>query len=109
MTQLEAFAQIARAVGGETELRAVLDRILANGRAIIGARTLVAYLEQEGELVAAASTDESLAGLPARLDSTEQLMRPATWSSACAGRGRRSARSWPSPRRDRASTTRRTS
>lgn len=78
VTQLEAFAQIARAVGGETELRTVLDRILANGRAIVGARTLVAYLEQEGQLVAAASTDKSLAGLPACLETSEELMAPST-------------------------------
>jgi signal transduction histidine kinase len=78
VTQLEAFAQIARAVGGETELGTVLERILENGRAIVGARTLVAYLEQDGELVAAASTDESLAGLPVRLASAEELMGPST-------------------------------
>ena len=46
VTRLEAFAEIARAVGGETELRTVLDRILEHGRAIVGARTLVAYLEE---------------------------------------------------------------
>jgi signal transduction histidine kinase len=74
VTQLEAFAQIARAVGGETELRAVLDGILVHGQEIVGARTLVAYLEEDGELVAAASTDESLAGLPARLGQAEELM-----------------------------------
>ena len=50
VTRLEAFAEIARAVGGETELRTVLDRILEHGRAIVEARTLVAYLEQDGEL-----------------------------------------------------------
>ena len=36
VTRLEAFAEIARAVGGETELRTVLDRILEHGRAIVG-------------------------------------------------------------------------
>jgi signal transduction histidine kinase len=76
VTQLEAFAEIARAVGGETELRTVLDRILAHGRAILPARTLVAYLEKDGELAAAASTDDSLAGLPPRAESVEQVMDP---------------------------------
>lgn len=70
VTRLEAFAEIARAVGGETELRTVLDRILEHGRAIVEARTLVAYVEQEGVLVAAAPTD----GLPARAASTEDLI-----------------------------------
>ena len=74
VTRLEAFAKIARAVGGETELRTVLDRILSDGRAIVGARTLVAYLEENGELAAAAATDGSLAGLPARARSTEDLI-----------------------------------
>jgi signal transduction histidine kinase len=74
VTRLEAFAEIARAVGGETELRTVLDRILSHGRAIVGARTLVAYLEEDGHLVAAAATDGSLAGLPARARSTDDLI-----------------------------------
>jgi signal transduction histidine kinase len=74
VTRLEAFAEIARAVGGETELRTVLDRILEHGRAIVEARTLVAYLEQDGELVAAAPTDGLRAGLPARAASTEELI-----------------------------------
>ena len=74
VTRLEAFAEIARAVGGETELRTVLDRILEHGRAIVGARTLVAYLEADGELVAAAATDGSRAGLPARARSTDDLI-----------------------------------
>jgi signal transduction histidine kinase len=86
VTRLEAFAEIARAVGGETELRTVLDRILSHGRAIVGARTLVAYLEATGERpvgasthvpgepVAAAATDGSLAGLPARARSTDALI-----------------------------------
>ena len=74
VTRLEAFAEIARAVGGETELRTVLDRILSHGRALVGARTLVAYLEVDGELVAAAATDGSRAGLPARARSTDDLI-----------------------------------
>jgi signal transduction histidine kinase len=74
VTRLEAFTEIARAVGGETELRTVLDRILVHGRAIVGARTLVAYLEESGELVAAAATDGSRAGLPARARSIDELI-----------------------------------
>ena len=50
--RLEAFAEIARAVGGETELDRVLKLILAQGREIVAARTLVMYLPEGGELVA---------------------------------------------------------
>jgi signal transduction histidine kinase len=52
--RLEAFAEIARAVGGETELERVLSLILAQGREIVAARTLVMYLP-EGEELAAVS------------------------------------------------------
>jgi signal transduction histidine kinase len=50
--RLEAFAEIARAVGGETELDRVLSLILAHGREIVAARTLVVYLPEDGELAA---------------------------------------------------------
>ena len=73
VTRLEAFAEIARAVGGETELRTVLDRILDRGREIVEAGTLVVYLEQDGKLAAAASTDELRAGLPEMVESAGQL------------------------------------
>jgi signal transduction histidine kinase len=50
--RLEAFAEIARAVGGETELERVLALILAQGREIVAARTLVMYLPEGDELAA---------------------------------------------------------
>jgi signal transduction histidine kinase len=50
--RLEAFAEIARAVGGETELERVLSLILAQGREIVAARTLVVYLPEGDELAA---------------------------------------------------------
>jgi signal transduction histidine kinase len=50
--RLEAFAEIARAVGGETELDRVLSLILAQGREIVAARTLVMYLPEGDELAA---------------------------------------------------------
>src|SRR5207302_6000745 len=50
--RLEAFAEIARAVGGETELERVLSLILAQGREIVAARTLVMYLPEGDELAA---------------------------------------------------------
>ena len=49
--QLEAFAEIARAVGGETDLERVLSLILEHGREIIDARLLVAYIPDGDELV----------------------------------------------------------
>ena len=114
VTRLEAFAEIARAVGGETELRTVLDRILEHGRAIVGARTLVAYLEQNGELVAARPPTDSPAGLPARARSTRRpdrvgaRRRPSRASpSACAGRERRWAHWLPRGRWRVAPSTRR--
>ncbi len=54
--RLEAFAEIARAVGGETELERVLRLILAHGREIVDARTLVVYLPEGGELAAVSAS-----------------------------------------------------
>jgi signal transduction histidine kinase len=64
--RLEAFAEIARAVGGETELERVLALILAEGREIVAARTLVMYLP-EGDELAAASGSAMGAGSHERL------------------------------------------
>lgn len=52
VARLEAFAEIARAVGGETDLERILSLILAHGREIVSAGTLVVYLPDGGELVA---------------------------------------------------------
>jgi signal transduction histidine kinase len=49
--QLEAFAEIARAVGGEVDLGRVLSLILAHGKEIVGATRLVVYLPEGEELV----------------------------------------------------------
>ncbi len=50
--QLEAFAEIARAVGDETDLDRVLSLILTRGREIIAVRELIAYLPEGDELAA---------------------------------------------------------
>jgi two-component system, NarL family, sensor histidine kinase DevS len=50
--RLEAFAEIARAVGGETDLERILSLILTHGREIVSARTLVVYLPDGDELAA---------------------------------------------------------
>jgi signal transduction histidine kinase len=57
--RLEAFAEIARAVGGETDLERVLSLILARARDIVGARSLQVFLP-EGEHVQ--RLDELVAG-----------------------------------------------
>jgi signal transduction histidine kinase len=49
--QLEAFAEIARGVGGETDLERVLSLILEHGRGIIDAGLLVVYLPDGDDLV----------------------------------------------------------
>jgi signal transduction histidine kinase len=67
--QLEAFAEIARMVGGETDLQRVLTLILDHGREIVAARRLIAYLPEGDELVrvsGAAEREDSPARLPIR-------------------------------------------
>jgi len=54
--RLEAFAEIARAVGGETDLERILSLIIAHGREIVSARTLVIYLPEGDELAAVSGT-----------------------------------------------------
>jgi signal transduction histidine kinase len=60
---LEATTQIARAVGGETDLEVILELVAKRGRALVSARTLLIELTQRSELVIAAGAGE----LPADL------------------------------------------
>ncbi len=60
---LDATVQIARAVGGETDLEVVLELVAKRGRALVCARALVIEYERAGEMVVAAGAGE----LPARL------------------------------------------
>jgi signal transduction histidine kinase len=62
VTRLEAFAEIARAVGGETDLQRVLRLILEHGREVAGARAAVVYLREGDELVTVAATEPGYAG-----------------------------------------------
>ena len=55
---LEATTEIARAVGGETDLARVLETIAKRARALVEARSLVILLEEGGELVAVAVAGE---------------------------------------------------
>src|SRR5215213_1761922 len=86
--RLEATTDIARAIGGETELETVLDTIVERGRALIEAKGLVVMLvEGDGLIVAAtAGNVESgihgmrvpLAGLTATVVRTLQPQRVET-------------------------------
>ncbi len=90
--QLEAFAEIARAVGGETDLERVLSLILAHGREVVPADRLVLFLP-DGDQLAAAGGDElgavsprlalhgSLAGCRAAQPQRHGASRPVTPSS----------------------------
>ena len=51
---LEATIQIARALGGQTDLDAILELVAKRGRALVCARALVIEIERDGELVVAA-------------------------------------------------------
>ena len=60
---LDTTVAIAQALGGETDLARILELIVKRARALVGARTLVIVLEQEGELVVAAGAGELPSGL----------------------------------------------
>lgn len=64
--RLEAFAKIARAVGGETDLERVLSLILDHGREIVAARRLVVYLPDGEELAAVSAVPGRSQRLPLR-------------------------------------------
>jgi signal transduction histidine kinase len=58
VSRLEAATEIARAVGGETNLERVLETIVKRARALVGARSLVILLEDRNELEVAATAGE---------------------------------------------------
>ena len=60
---LNATTQIARAVGGETDLDVILELVAKRGRALVDARLLVIELVQEGRLIVAAGAGELPVGL----------------------------------------------
>jgi signal transduction histidine kinase len=62
---LEATTEIARAVGGETDLERILELIAKRGRALVNARTVVILLEDHGELsvlTVAGEVDDGVVG-----------------------------------------------
>jgi signal transduction histidine kinase len=63
---LEATADVARAVGVETDLERVLELVAKRGRALIDCRSLVVVLQQEGQarvVATAGETREDIVGL----------------------------------------------
>jgi signal transduction histidine kinase len=58
VTGLEATTEVARAVGGETDLDRMLETIVKRARALVEARSLVILLEDHGELEVAATAGE---------------------------------------------------
>jgi len=60
---LDTTVAIAQALGGETDLARILELIVKRARALVGARTLVIVLEQEGELVFVAGAGELPSGV----------------------------------------------
>ena len=67
--RLEATTEIARAVGGETDLDRILEIVVKRGRALVEARSLLILLSQGEELVAASvagerERDSGNAGIP---------------------------------------------
>ena len=60
---LDATMQITRALGGETDLQAILELVAKRGRALVSARMLVIELLDGDELILAAGAGELPAGL----------------------------------------------
>jgi two-component system, NarL family, sensor histidine kinase DevS len=58
LKRAEASTDIARAIGGETEVDRVLDLIVKRARALVEARTLLVLLGREGRLVVVAQAGE---------------------------------------------------
>ena len=60
---LEATTEIARAVGGETDLEVILDLVTNRGRALVGARALLIELVSGAELIVSAAAGDQPEGL----------------------------------------------
>ncbi len=60
---LDASMQIARALGGETDVDAILQLVAKRGRALVSARTLLIEHRREGRLIVAVGAGELPSGL----------------------------------------------
>ena len=63
---LDASMQIARALGGETDVDAILQLVAKRGRALVSARTLLIEHRREGRLIVAVGAGELPSGLIGR-------------------------------------------
>ena len=54
----DATIQIARTLGGETDLGVILELVATRGRALVSARALLLEIERDGELIVAATAGE---------------------------------------------------
>jgi signal transduction histidine kinase len=79
---LDATMQIARALGGETDLDAILGLVAKRGRALVSARALVIEHEEDGAMVIAAGAGELPEGLIGeRVDLRDSLASEALRTS----------------------------
>ena len=85
---LEATIEIARALGGQTNLATILELVAKRGRALVSAQALVIELERDGELVVAAGAGTLPQGLVGR-----RISLGDTVASAALRTGQPSA--WP--------------
>jgi signal transduction histidine kinase len=81
--RLEAFAEIARSVGGETDVPRVLALILDHGRGVVDARALEVCLRQGDELLVRDGRPVALADSP--LGAVLESGRPARLSAPPGG------------------------
>jgi signal transduction histidine kinase len=79
---LDATIQIARALGGQTDLGAILELVAKRGRALVSARALVIELLHGDELVVAAGAGE----LPADLIGQRVRLKDSVASAALRAR-----------------------
>lgn len=83
---LDATIQIARALGGETDLPAILELVAKRGRALVSARALVIELVRGDQLELAAGAGELPAGLIGTRVSLENTVASAALRSGAPQR-----------------------
>jgi signal transduction histidine kinase len=80
---LDATVQIARAIGGETDLEKILELVAKRGRALVSARALVIEHERGAEMVVAAGAGELTPGLIGKsVDAGDSLAAAALRASS---------------------------
>jgi signal transduction histidine kinase len=75
--RLEAFAEIARSVGGETDVQRVLDLILEHGRGVVDARVVAIYLRGSEQMRDPRLGKVAVTGRPARF--VAEVGSPPLW------------------------------